>query len=186
MRQARLFTHKVTLLYFDFRLWSCRFLRKVSTTNLSEIQHLIFCARVTSNLSTLTLTNTVVCCTIMQMCTLSPSFPCLVLSVVCPCTRNYTEQTFELNATAISSLTHNVPGLEKLSHSSLNKQAAQSLHNLSLCALFSGTKVWGDTPGPRGWPWFSISPLCSNFNVFSEWEPGKVHKREAEETTDPG
>lgn len=91
---------------------------------------------------------------------------------MCPSTQNYTEKKFELNATAITTPTHNVVGLEKLSHSSRSKQAAQSLRNLSSHALFSGTKVCSSTPGPPGWPWLSVSPFCSNFNVFSEWEPG--------------
>lgn len=157
------------MFYFDFRLWCCRFMRKVCNTSLAEIQHLIVCAEVTSNLSTLMLTNAVVSCTIMQMWTLLPlsvALHCQSLSVVCPCTQNYREKTLELTATAITTLTHNVLGLEKLSHSSLNKQAAQSLLYLPLCALFSGTKLWSNTLGPTGWPWFSISPLCSNFNVL--------------------
>lgn len=112
-----------------------------------------------------------------------------LLRQLCLCTRNYTEKKFELKATAVTTLTHNVLRPEKQSHSSQNKQAAQSLHNLSSHALFSGTKVCSSTAGPQGWPWLTVFHLCSNFNVFSvsslSGSQGR-YRTESEETADQG
>ena len=109
---------------------------------------------------------TIVCVHYCDACVFSPS--CTSLSIVCPPrSSNYTEQEFELKATAITTLTHNVLRLEKQSQSGL-KQAAQSLSQLiNPCSVFLGQKVCSGTPGPPGWPWLSVSPLSAQILMSS-------------------
>ncbi len=116
----------------------------------------------------------------------SHPLPFALLCKLCPCTQNNTEKKFELNATTVTTLTHNVLRLKKQIHSSLNKQAAKSLHNLSSHALFfSGTKVCSSTPGPQAGPG-SPSPLPAQILMSSLSRSQGRYRTESEETTDQG
>jgi len=122
---------------------------------------------------------------VLRICGRSLPLSLVWLCKLLTCTQNYTEKKFELKATAITTLTHNVLGLEKQSQCSLNKQETQNPHNLSTHALFSGTKVCSSTTGPPGWPWLSVSPLCSNFNVLLWVEARGDTEQRVTEITDP-
>lgn len=124
--QPRPFTHKVTLLYFDSRLWIQSLLRKVSSAHFAEIQLLIFYAKFNFGIYILWCQMQIlVCLCALQICICqhSPPLACLALSTV-SLDPNYAEKKLELKATAVTTLTHNVHCLEEQSHSlsETNKQ----------------------------------------------------------------
>lgn len=88
-----------------------------------------------------------------------------------------------LTGTGITTLTHNVPHLEKQFHFSWTNKQPQSLRNLLSSALESGTKVGSSSSRsrPPGWHRLSIFHICLNLNIFCTFEPAEVERQRLRE-----